>query len=330
MELEPGKGLGPIKFGMTPKEVMSIMGEEQTYESWMGGNLNDSLLYPGIIIKFDSCNSEGPLDNSKVDEIQIAESFVDVQFKGINIFKKSQHDIEGLLTKYKLRYESTEYCTSMDSVGLEFGLNSEKRVDYISLWISGVHAFQQSSTSQVTQQFNTTQSQLFEQLLDFLKTSEIGWPQYFRRLEVIKQLGNIANPKAIDVLEEVVRRDTQEFDAWGLDVGFSMAEFAQEAIDKIQAINHMNPNIDVVAFFMRFFKDVPYHVGMIKADFARDENPQWQADWPRTKKIIAERLLIKDEPLELVTNIGGQTLQDHTDEEAYLWLKKMVADIENL
>ena len=330
MELEPGKGLGPIKFGMTPKEVTSIMGEEQVYESWMGGNLNDSLLYPGIIITFDACDSQGPLVDSKVDEFQIAESFSDVQFKGASIFKKSQHEIEELLNKHNLQYKSNEYCTHIDLIGLEFGLNSEKRVDYISLWISGVYSLQQSPTLQETQQYTATQSKLFEQLLDFLKTSEIGWPQYFRRLEVIEQLGKIANPKAIDVLEEVVRLDTQEFDAWGLGATFSMAEFAQKAIDQIKAINHINPNIDVAAFFVRFFKDVPYYVGMIKADFAREEHPQWQADWSRAKKIVKERRLIKGEPLELVTIIGGQTLQNQTDEEAYLWLEKMIDDIENM
>jgi hypothetical protein len=329
MELEPGKGLGPIKFGMSPKEVMTIMGDEQVYEPWMGGNLNDSLLYPGIIIRFDSCNSKGPLDNSKVEEFQIAESFSDVQFKGLNIFKKSQREIEELLTKHKMPYGSNEYCINLDSIGLEFGLNGDKNIDFVSLWISGVYTFQKAQTSQKPEQQSTAQLQSIDYLLDFLNTSEIGWPQYFRRLEVIEQLGNIADPKAILVLEDVVRQDTQEFDAWGLGVGFSMAYFAQKTIDKIKAINHMNPNMDVVAFFVRFFKDVPYHVGVVSAEFSRDENPSWEADWVRAKQIVKGRNLAKGEPIELVTVMGGQTLQEKTDEKAYLWLEKMIVDIDS-
>ena len=37
--VHPGRGLGPIRLGMPPAEVLSHVGEEQAYEKWMGGNL---------------------------------------------------------------------------------------------------------------------------------------------------------------------------------------------------------------------------------------------------------------------------------------------------
>jgi len=45
MEIIPDIGLGSMRFGMSPDEVVALMGEAQTYEDWMGGNLNDSLVY---------------------------------------------------------------------------------------------------------------------------------------------------------------------------------------------------------------------------------------------------------------------------------------------
>jgi hypothetical protein len=47
MIIYPNQGIGPIKFGMSPEEVKALMGIEEVYEPWMGGNRNDSLLYPG-------------------------------------------------------------------------------------------------------------------------------------------------------------------------------------------------------------------------------------------------------------------------------------------
>ncbi len=50
---------------------MKVFGSKQVYENWMGGNLNDSLLYPGLILGFDKCDSHGPLENSRFTEFQV-------------------------------------------------------------------------------------------------------------------------------------------------------------------------------------------------------------------------------------------------------------------
>ena len=72
MELIP-HGIGSISLGMSPAQVESILGRHHTYEEWMGGNLNDSLLYPGIVISFNHSDGSGPLDDSQANEIWIPE-----------------------------------------------------------------------------------------------------------------------------------------------------------------------------------------------------------------------------------------------------------------
>ena len=65
MEIIPNIGLGSLRFGMSPKHVRSLLHEPETYEDWMGGNLNDSLLFKGLILEFDVCDAYGPLARSK-------------------------------------------------------------------------------------------------------------------------------------------------------------------------------------------------------------------------------------------------------------------------
>lgn len=61
LDILPWTGLGPLRFGMKPNEVRRAFDEDQVYEDWMGGNLNDSLLYRGLILGFDKEDSRGPL-----------------------------------------------------------------------------------------------------------------------------------------------------------------------------------------------------------------------------------------------------------------------------
>jgi hypothetical protein len=53
---------------MNPAEVLANFPEEEAYEQWMGGSLNDALLFPGIVFLFDECESEGPLPDSKMTD----------------------------------------------------------------------------------------------------------------------------------------------------------------------------------------------------------------------------------------------------------------------
>ena len=71
MEIIPKVGIGPLCFGMTPGQVRTLFSEPETYEDWMGGNLNDSILYRGLIIEFDLCDALGPLASSKFREVHL-------------------------------------------------------------------------------------------------------------------------------------------------------------------------------------------------------------------------------------------------------------------
>jgi hypothetical protein len=71
LDITPGEGIGPIQLGMQPSKVLILFPESQLYEEWMGGNLNDALLFHGLRLQFDSCNAWGPLPGSRLDFITI-------------------------------------------------------------------------------------------------------------------------------------------------------------------------------------------------------------------------------------------------------------------
>ena len=69
--VDPKIGFGPMRFGMSPAQVRDLLPEEQTYEECLGGNLNDSLLYRGLIIGFDACDANGLLAESRFCELRL-------------------------------------------------------------------------------------------------------------------------------------------------------------------------------------------------------------------------------------------------------------------
>ncbi len=71
LDVKPGKGIGPIHFGMYPADVLVILGEPMTYEDWMGGNLNDALFFQGLCLHFNQCDSRAPLAWSRLAYIRI-------------------------------------------------------------------------------------------------------------------------------------------------------------------------------------------------------------------------------------------------------------------
>jgi hypothetical protein len=56
---------------MTPAEVLGVFDEPQLYEFWMGGNLNDSLIFHGLVFRFDKCDGHGPLPDGRLCEIEV-------------------------------------------------------------------------------------------------------------------------------------------------------------------------------------------------------------------------------------------------------------------
>jgi len=71
LNIFPGEGIGPIRLGMRPAEVLAVFPEPQVYEDWMGGNLNDALLFRGLRLHFSECDSRAPLRDSTLNWIVI-------------------------------------------------------------------------------------------------------------------------------------------------------------------------------------------------------------------------------------------------------------------
>jgi hypothetical protein len=71
IDILPGIGLGDVRLGMQPSQVLAAFAEAQTYQEWMGGNLNDALLFHGICFHFDACNANGPLSTGQLNCIRI-------------------------------------------------------------------------------------------------------------------------------------------------------------------------------------------------------------------------------------------------------------------
>lgn len=113
MEIVPNKGIGTIQFGMTPREVMIIMGEKLVYEVWMGGNLNSSLYYPGIVFWFDKFNGYGSLEVGSLIEIWIHDSF-NATYKEIPLFPLKQDAIEELFQLEDIPYTTREVGDYVD------------------------------------------------------------------------------------------------------------------------------------------------------------------------------------------------------------------------
>jgi hypothetical protein len=71
LDIHPGEGIGPIRHGMRPAEVLAVFPEPQVYEDWMGGNLNDALVFQGLRLHFSDCDSRAPLPDNTLNWIVI-------------------------------------------------------------------------------------------------------------------------------------------------------------------------------------------------------------------------------------------------------------------
>jgi hypothetical protein len=103
IELVPRVGLGEVRFGMTPSEVRTKFHEQEEYEEWMGGNLNDSLMFHGLIFMFDDCNTYGPLNDSKLTDIVI-QGRDDISLWGRNSLEWSRDQFIDHLNRIETSY----------------------------------------------------------------------------------------------------------------------------------------------------------------------------------------------------------------------------------
>ena len=131
LEIKLLKGIGQIEFGMNPSQVISIMDEEQVYENWMGGNLNSSLLFQGMILDFDQHNSNGPIKDSKFCGIKI-NSRKDIYLFGRKLIEWNEFEFVEVLHANKIQFEQLPN-KSIVSKELEFEIYFDKEDD--SVWL---------------------------------------------------------------------------------------------------------------------------------------------------------------------------------------------------
>src|SRR5262249_20852674 len=133
MEVIPNIWLGQLRFGMSPSEVQVVLGSHQTYEPWMGGNLNDALLYPGLTIGFDKCDSRGPLEDSKLVEFQIKEK-ADVTFLKKPFFGMLENELVQTLAQHRIRIEKNLSSYLLPDLHMELDLDERGRVTRVEFW----------------------------------------------------------------------------------------------------------------------------------------------------------------------------------------------------
>lgn len=134
MEIIPNLGVGSVRFGMSPTEVLAHFPEEQKYEDWMGGNRNDSVLFHGLIFGFDRCNSFGPLADSRLVEFTIY-GRGDVQLWGREVGDWSMETVVEYLERHNVPYEiheNVDLAVKLYSMMLSFA--EEGHLEWIEAW----------------------------------------------------------------------------------------------------------------------------------------------------------------------------------------------------
>ena|SRR5258706_13563816 len=130
MELIP-QGIGLIILGMPPAQVENILGKNHIYEDWMGGNLNGSLLYQGMVISFNRSDANKPLEDSQANEIWI-HSNCPALLEGQDVFSLYKRDIEKILTTKEVNFESSNDIW-VSEYGWNFCFDENARVSDIYL-----------------------------------------------------------------------------------------------------------------------------------------------------------------------------------------------------
>jgi hypothetical protein len=134
MEVLPNIGLGTIRFGMRPAQVRGLMLEPETYEEWMGGNLNDSLLYRGLILGFDACDAYGPLADSHFTDVGLNRR-QDAVIWGQSLLAWTKASIADHLERNAISYELPDNGDLVvSSLSLEMSFDKSGGLEYIGMW----------------------------------------------------------------------------------------------------------------------------------------------------------------------------------------------------
>ncbi|WNZ26902.1 hypothetical protein HJG54_34235 [Leptolyngbya sp. NK1-12] len=81
-------------------------------------------------------------------------------------------------------------------------------------------------------------------------------------------------------------------------------------------------------FLREFFDHEHYVIAVERARKAISTETMYQQNWFKVMTTIQSRSLLPDQPLKLVHEAANKILDDNTDDEAYVWLDKMVYNVE--
>ena len=84
----------------------------------------------------------------------------------------------------------------------------------------------------------------------------------------------------------------------------------------------------VYSFLHEFFRDEFYKIAIKNARNEIGVNPQYQLIWDRVKNIVHTKKLLNGERLSLVHHGANQVLDENSDDEAYIWLEKILSNID--
>ena len=129
-----GTGIGPLRFGMTPAEVRTAFAEPEVYEDWMGGNLNDSVLFRGMIVSFDRCDAHGPLANARVTGFFV-QGRRDLVLEGVPLHAWTRGELRSRLAALGLRAkDGGPENLLVRPAGASFAFDAAGRVSGLDLW----------------------------------------------------------------------------------------------------------------------------------------------------------------------------------------------------
>ncbi|MBP3956315.1 hypothetical protein J8F10_13575 [Gemmata sp. G18] len=100
--VEPGVGVGPVQFGASPHQVEDALGPSLGYEAWDDGNLNDSLIYDGVRLRFDRCGAR-PSPRSRLCGAEVRRA--DAVLFGRPLTDWSENELVAELTRRDFRHE---------------------------------------------------------------------------------------------------------------------------------------------------------------------------------------------------------------------------------
>ncbi len=116
---------------MSPDELLTIFTEDQKHEGWMGGNLNHSLMFRGIVFGFDKYDGSAPLPDSHLIEIKISGR------EGVNLWGK---EISEWTKPELIKYLDENKILYGNLKNGDLSFDGQQRLDYVEMrsdvWMS--------------------------------------------------------------------------------------------------------------------------------------------------------------------------------------------------